>query len=138
MWFCGVFDGFAKPKDPFQRAMAVKGWATAAGFQWKSFDQAIRHLKSEVDEFRQTVVRQESPARQLDELGDVLFITTSLAQMQRLSPNNALNHASNKFIHRFQTMENIAEERKLDLKSLNNKQWRHLWNMAKRRIQKEV
>lgn len=125
---------FARTKEIHERTNRVK---FDAGYGWGKFPNMLRHLHSEVREFGETVMRGEPPARQLDELGDVLYISSLMAARQQLDPEAALHHAADKFINRYQIMEQIAQAKHGSpaLSHLSATERKQLWNEAKRRLQ---
>lgn len=142
----GTFDGFpaAGQMDVFSRAIEARRRSRAMGFDaatgWERFDGIYRHLQSEMREFAQTVRNHESPQRQLDEMGDVLYVATQLADSQGVSPRAALDHATDKFTARLRTVEAIAAERwpGRPVTTLKKQEWRSLWKTAKSRLDTTV
>ena len=56
--------------------------------------------------------------------------------MQTLSkdPDSIIRKANNKFIKRFNEMENIVEDKNIKWHDLNEKQFLNLWDKAKKNI----
>lgn len=142
----GLFHGFpqAGQQDAFSRAIAARSHSRAVGFDaatgWERFDGIYQHLQSEVDEFAETVRNHESPKRQLDEMGDVLYVATQLADFQGINPAEALDHGTDKFVRRLKTIEDIVHEHWGDreLSDLKKEEWRSLWKTAKSRLETTI
>ena len=66
-----------------------------------------------------------------EELGDLFFTILNLTRHLKLDPDQTIRKANNKFIHRFNTMENILEQTNLKWHDLNKADFEELWNKAK-------
>ncbi len=142
----GPFDAFpaAGQMDVFSRAIEARRRSRMLGFDaatgWERFDGIYRHLQSEIREFAQTVRNHESPQRQLDEMGDVLYVATQLADSQGIPPQAALEHATDKFTRRLRMVSAVATEQwpGRELNTLKKQEWRSLWKTAKSRLDTTV
>ncbi|MFM8908345.1 MAG: MazG nucleotide pyrophosphohydrolase domain-containing protein, partial [Actinomycetota bacterium] len=65
------------------------------------------------------------------ELGDVLFSVVNVARKLGLDAETALRDASDKFITRFKTVQQLATQRGIDMTSSNLAQLDALWDEAK-------
>jgi XTP/dITP diphosphohydrolase len=110
-------------------AFKVSERAVAEGFEWPDFESLWACVLSEHDEFL-SEKRQATPSteRLEDELGDILFTTVNLARYHKIHPEVALHRATQKFITRYQTMEDLAEA---PLDSLSFEDLDALWCRAK-------
>ena len=72
-----------------------------------------------------------------DELGDLFFTLISLSRHLNLDPDQTLKKANQKFIKRFNKMENIIEDKKLKWHNLKAVNFKNLWNNAKRLINED-
>lgn len=110
------------------RALKVSKKAVSQGFEWPDFESLWACVMSEYDEFRQALA-SGAPFEDLeDELGDILFATVNLARYQGIDPEVALAKATQKFIRRYQTMEQLSD------KPLSEQPFETLdalWNQAK-------
>lgn len=117
--------------DRLQKDTLKIGYDTKTG--WDKYPPMVAHLRSEIDEFEETLVNKESKARQQDELGDVLYIASMLGFRTGLSPKKALDDAVDKYITRFHAMQDIIREEmnNIPLTQVTGKQWKNLWKAAK-------
>ncbi|HKT07704.1 MAG TPA: MazG nucleotide pyrophosphohydrolase domain-containing protein, partial [Gemmatimonadaceae bacterium] len=67
-----------------------------------------------------------------DELGDLLFAVVNLCRRANVHAAVALDRANQKFVRRFEAMEQIAAERGVALASLDLDALDALWNEVKR------
>ena len=66
-----------------------------------------------------------------EEIGDLLFAVANLARMCGVNAEEALYNTNNKFVDRFEKMENLATENGQNLALLNISEKIELWNKAK-------
>ena len=64
-------------------------------------------------------------------MGDLVFSTVNVARMLDIDPEFAVNYTIDKFINRFQYIEENASNRNLDLKDMSLAEMDALWNESK-------
>ena len=69
-----------------------------------------------------------------EEAGDLLLTVTSLCRKLGCKSENALNRATDKFIDRFEKIENEVIEEKLDINSLSMDELDSIWDKNKKKI----
>lgn len=67
----------------------------------------------------------------LEEIGDLTFSVVNVARFLDIDPENALNYTIDKFIKRFEFIEQKARERNRDMNDMTLKEMDELWNEAK-------
>lgn len=88
---------------------AQKVGKKAPFFDFADADAVIAKLREETDEV-EAAVRGGATDEIEEEIGDLLLTVTSLARQVGIDSELALTHAVNKFIDRFETVENEAEK----------------------------
>ena len=78
--------------------------AAKVGFDWPDIDGAFEKFEEEWAEFR-AEIKSGSKIGQMDELGDVLFTIVNISRFLKLSPEEAIIHANQKFKSRFTFVE---------------------------------
>ena len=116
------------------RAQKVQSRAAKAGFDYDGLEGAFTEMEDEVAELWQAI-ESKKQADIEDELGDLLFAVVNVARFAKTDAEEAIGHATDKFIDRFRLVEAIATERGLDLKTLSLDDLTALWNEAKRKLQ---
>lgn len=106
--------------------------AAKAGFDWPDIEGAFKKFEEEWQEFQEEV-REGQADRQLDELGDVLFTIVNVARFLKLSPEEAMWHANEKFKYRFQYVERCVREGSGDFASYSLDELEEFWQQAKRK-----
>ncbi|MBD8016768.1 bifunctional methyltransferase/pyrophosphohydrolase YabN [Planococcus wigleyi] len=110
--------------------------AAKVGFSWPNAAGAWDKFHEELQEFQQEVAKG-SKARQLDELGDLLFTLVNLARFFDLSPEEAMMQANRKFQTRFRYVEQQVEEGTGNFSDYTLEQLDEFWNQAKLLARKE-
>lgn len=130
-----LLDEEYRASSALQTAYNYQKRAAKVGFDWPDVDGAWDKFIEEWQEFRQEVTKGSNASR-LDEFGDVLFTLVNLARFYKLSPEEAMLHANEKFARRFGYVE---EQVKISGKSFSDftlEQLDAFWNEAKR-LEKE-
>ncbi|HUJ79681.1 MAG TPA: nucleoside triphosphate pyrophosphohydrolase [Nitrospiria bacterium] len=90
------------------RAHQVQAKAARVGFDWPGPRPVLAKVEEEWRELTEAIDGQPR-SRQEEELGDLLFAAVNLARHLRCDPESALHRATQRFIDRFQRMEQLAE-----------------------------
>jgi len=108
-------------------SQALQRRAGTVGFQWPDVARVLEKLVEELEELSKV----EDTAARRDEMGDVLFVLTSVARSLDVDAEEALRLAARKFRERFTRMEALAQERGRDLAQLSLSEMESLWQEAK-------
>lgn len=109
------------------RAQKVQESAAKTGFDWETFSPVLDKLREEVEEFS---VAETAEDRE-EEFGDLLFAAVNAARFTGIQPEIALHKGVDKFIRRFGQMEELANEKGLDLSKLSLQKMDSLWDEVK-------
>jgi XTP/dITP diphosphohydrolase len=74
--------------------------------------------------------------QQEEEFGDLLFSLVNYARFIDLSPESALSKTNQKFIRRFQLMEELIQQDLMDIKNMDLEQMDQYWDKAKISLKK--
>lgn len=110
--------------------------AAKVGFSWPNAAGAWDKFHEELQEFQQEVAKG-SKARQLDELGDLLFTLVNIARFFDLSPEEAMMQANRKFQTRFNYVEQQVKKGTGNFSDYTLEQLDKFWNQAKLLARKE-
>ncbi len=111
------------------RAEKVQKKARKAGFDWDDPTGPMDKLNEELAEL-QTAVAEGSNIE--EELGDLLFAAVNLSRFLNVDCENALNAATDKFIRRFATVEQLARAKGCAMESMTLAELDALWAQAKK------
>ena len=110
------------------RAEKVQKKAKKAGFDWPEVSGALDKLSEETEELCQAI---QEAGNVEEELGDVLFAAVNVARFVHSDPEDALNRATDKFISRFQKVEQAARDQGRRLEEMTLEEMDKLWEQAK-------
>lgn len=113
------------------RSEKVQHRAAKCGFDYPDVNGAVQDLESEIVELKEAL-REQDYNHIEEELGDVLFSAVNVSRFVKTDAEESLSKACNKFIARFQKLEQLARERGLDLNKQTFAQLDELWREAKK------
>ena len=113
------------------RADKVQKKAAKVGFDWDNAEGAFQKVSEELDELKMAVANDDKENIH-EELGDLLFSVVNVSRFINVDSEEALTGATDKFIDRFSTVERLAEEKGVDMKSTDLETLDKLWDLAKK------
>ncbi|HRE61793.1 MAG TPA: nucleoside triphosphate pyrophosphohydrolase [Micropepsaceae bacterium] len=113
------------------RAEKLTRRASRVGFDWKTPAKVLDKLREEVSEFAQTIENSDDHAAREDEFGDILFVLANYARLYGIDPEKALRSTNDKFVRRFQFIEQQLEKEGVPLADAGLERMDLLWNEAK-------
>ena len=111
---------------------AQKVGKKASCFDFPDSASVYLKLQEEIDEVREAEALGD-PEKLKEEMGDVLLTVTSLARKLGVDCEEALYHATNKFIDRFEAVENAVTEDGKEMQDLSMADLDVIWDKVKRR-----
>ena len=126
-----VLSGVPSGLPSIVKAYRIQEKARNVGFEWDDASGAWDKLLEEIDELKAELDRGDHDLAEA-ELGDLLFACINVARMNGLSPDNALERTNQKFIRRFNYVEESAIASGRNLKEMTLEEMDALWDEAKR------
>ncbi|MGE0174400.1 MAG: nucleoside triphosphate pyrophosphohydrolase [Oligoflexales bacterium] len=115
-----------------QAAMIGK-FSSKVDFDWKDSNEVFNHFRSEVDELTVEMKKKERSKELLaDELGDVFFTLVQLCRHLDIDPETSFLAANQKFIRRFEKMQEAAGKKNKLFADLSRSEKEDLWNAVKK------
>jgi tetrapyrrole methylase family protein/MazG family protein len=111
---------------------AQKVGKKAACFDFGSAEEVYAKLDEEIAEVKAAAAAGD-PEAVAEELGDLLLTVTSLARKLGVKSEEALFHATNKFIDRFEQVEQAVLEQGGDMESMTMPELDAIWDSIKHR-----
>ena len=112
------------------RAQKLQKKAAKEGFDWDQINDVFDKLDEEISEFKEAVLKKKSIDIQ-NEIGDILFVITNIAKFHKIDAEEALRSTNNKFIKRFQYIEQKLEGKGKTLKDSSLEEMERYWQEAK-------
>lgn len=119
-----------KSMPALMRSFKVQEKAAKVGFDWDSPEGAISKVSEELQEFLD-VYKSENNGKIIEELGDLLFAVVNVCRFYDVIPEFALHSCTEKFIRRFQYVEETALESGKKFSDMTLSEMDELWEKAK-------
>ena len=126
-----VLSGVPSGLPSIVKAYRIQEKARNVGFEWDDASGAWDKLLEEIEELKVELDHGNHDLAEA-ELGDLLFACINVARMNGLSPDNALERTNQKFIRRFNYVEEHAIAQGNNLKDMTLEAMDALWDEAKR------
>lgn len=126
-----VLSGVPDALPSLIKAYRIQDKARNVGFDWKEKEDVWDKVHEELEELKAELAKgdKENSTR---ELGDFLFSVINAARLYKLNPDNALEMTNQKFIHRFNYVEDHSLKQGKSLKDMTLEEMDKLWDEAKR------
>lgn len=109
---------------------AEKVGKKAKCFDFADEDEVVEKIHEEMAELRVASVAGDADACE-EEVGDLLLSITSLCRQLSIDPEVALNRATDKFIRRFELLENAVTAEGKTMENLSSEELNRIWNENK-------
>ena len=126
-----VLSGVPDALPSLIKAYRIQDKARNVGFDWKEKEDVWDKVYEELEELKVELAKgdKENSTR---ELGDFLFSVINAARLYKLNPDNALETTNQKFIRRFNYVEDYSLKQGKSLKDMTLEEMDKLWDEAKR------
>ena len=126
-----VLSGVPDALPSLIKAYRIQDKARNVGFDWKEKEDVWDKVHEELEELKAELAKgdKENSTR---ELGDFLFSVINAARLYKLNPDNALEMTNQKFIRRFNYVEDHSLKQGKSLKNMTLEEMDKLWDEAKR------
>ncbi|MBO4503583.1 MAG: nucleoside triphosphate pyrophosphohydrolase [Bacteroidales bacterium] len=124
-----VLGGVPKSAPSLVKAYRIQEKANGVGFDWHNAGEVWEKVQEELEEFK--VEAEKQSEKMEDEFGDVLFALVNYARFMKINPDDALEKTNQKFIRRFQYVEEQAKNSGRKLTDLSLEQMEAYWQQAK-------
>ena len=125
-----VLSGVPHSLPSLIKAYRIQDKARNVGFDWKEKEDVWDKVQEELEELKVELAKgdKENSTR---ELGDFIFSVINAARLYKLNPDNALEKTNQKFIRRFNYVEDHSLKQGKNLKDMSLEEMDKLWNEAK-------
>jgi XTP/dITP diphosphohydrolase len=125
-----VLSGVPDALPSLIKAYRIQDKARNVGFDWKDRHDVWKKVREELDELEEEL-NKEDKERSTAELGDFLFSVINAARLYHLNPDNALERTNQKFIRRFNYVEEHSIKMGKPLTEMSLEEMDALWEEAK-------
>jgi MazG family protein len=113
------------------RAQKVQSKVARVNFDWTEVRDVIAKVEEEIHEIKHAVLEQDRKSIE-NEIGDLLFAAVNLARKCKLDAETALQAATDKFVGRFNRLENELNARGKKLGDVDLAEMDAIWNGIKK------
>ena len=125
-----VLSGVPKSLPALVKAIRIQEKAKQVGFEWDQKEQVFEKIQEELGEL-QDAVSANDPRQIEEEMGDVLFSLINYARFLNTDADLALERTNQKFMKRFQQMEELAQQEGKQLQNMSLDEMDAIWNRIK-------
>lgn len=126
-----VLEGVPASLPSIAKAHRIQDKARNAGFDWDQKEDVWTKVKEEINEV-ETEISQMNSDKMEAEFGDLFFSLINASRLYKVNPDNALERTNQKFINRFNYIEQKAKEQGQNLKDMTLAEMDTLWEEAKK------
>jgi len=112
------------------RAQKTQSKVARVNFDWTGLGDVIAKVEEEIQELKQAILEQNRKSIE-DEAGDLLFAVVNLARKCKLDAESALQGATDKFVARFNRLEDELQLRGKKLGNVDLAEMDKIWNQIK-------
>ena len=131
-----VLSGVPNSLPSLIKAYRIQDKARNVGFDWKEKEDVWEKVQEELEELKVELAKGNKE-NSTQELGDFLFSVINAARLYKLNPDNALEKTNQKFIRRFNYVEDHSLKQGKNLKDMSLEEMDKLWDEAKLQEKKE-
>ena len=113
------------------RAQKIQKRAGKVGFDFESIEAPLQKLNEEHAELLEAIDTGDKE-KITEEYGDLLFTMVNISRFLKIDSEEALQKASDKFIKRFEAVEDAADKKGKDMKEMSLKELDALWDDVKK------
>lgn len=125
-----VLSGVPNSLPSLIKAYRIQDKARNVGFDWKEKEDVWDKVQEELEELKVELAKGDKE-NSIQELGDFIFSVINAARLYKLNPDNALEKTNQKFIRRFNYVEDHSLKQGKNLKDMSLEEMDKLWDEAK-------
>jgi len=126
-----VLEGVPSSLPSIPKAHRIQDKARNAGFDWNQKEEVWPKVEEEMNELKQEIHAMDKDRIEA-EFGDLFFSLINAARLYKIDPDNALERTNQKFIQRFNYIEQQAKKIGKSLKEMTLDEMEVYWQEAKK------
>lgn len=127
-------DGMPENLPALMRAHKIGIKAALMGFDWNNISEVFEKLNEEIAELKEAIIRQDTNKIE-EEIGDTIFAICNVARFMKTDPEQALRKTNEKFIQRFNYIEDMLNKEGKSFADVNLDYLDSLWQESKKYIE---
>ncbi|MCH5328888.1 MAG: nucleoside triphosphate pyrophosphohydrolase [Coprobacter sp.] len=127
-----VLEGVPSALPALVKAYRIQDKARNVGFDWEKPEEVWDKVYEEFGELKAEIDHMDKDKTEA-EFGDLLFSLINAARLYKINPENALERTNQKFIRRFNYLEQKTIQQGRDLKTMTLQEMDEIWNEAKKK-----
>ena len=127
-----VLEGVPSALPALIKAYRIQDKARNVGFDWEEKSQVWDKVFEEFGELKNEIENM-NPDNMENEFGDLFFSLINAARLYDINPENALEHTNQKFIRRFNYLEQETLQKGKNLKDMSLAEMDAIWDEAKQK-----
>ncbi len=128
-----LLEGVPKHLPALLRAQRIQEKVSRVGFDWQDAQRAFEKVEEELQEVKARLKDQDTEGLQ-QEFGDLLFALVNVLRLLGIVAEDALQQTNDRFIERFQYIEQQAAEQGRSLQAMSLEEMDQLWEQAKQHL----
>jgi len=132
-----VLSGVPSGLPSLIKAYRIQEKARNVGFDWQDKGDVWAKVREELDEL-ETELKAEDNEKSSQELGDFIFSVINAARLYKLNPDTSLEKTNQKFINRFNYVEEHSIRQGKPLTEMTLEEMDGLWNEAKEKEKENI
>ncbi|WP_077620161.1 nucleoside triphosphate pyrophosphohydrolase [Bacillus sinesaloumensis] len=125
-----ILDDVTKGLPGLMKAVQYQKKAAKVGFDWDAVEPMWDKVFEEIHEYKEAVAENNQEAA-VREFGDILFALANIARFYNFDPEEAIAMTNQKFLSRFQFIENVLNEQGLKIEEQTLEALDAIWERAK-------
>ena len=126
-----ILDGVPKELPALFKAYRIQEKASKVGFDWKEEKPVYQKILEEIEELKKNINSVAAHSEIEDEFGDVLFSIVNYSRFLKINPEDALRKTIEKFITRFNKIEDYAKSTNKKLEDMGSDEMDEIWSASK-------
>lgn len=127
-----VLEGVPATLPALVKAHRIQDKVRNVGFDWEKREQVWDKVKEEYSELMAEIDHMDQDKIE-NEFGDLFFSLVNAGRLYKINPENALERTNQKFIRRFNYLEQATIQKGIDLKSMTLAEMDAIWDEAKKK-----
>lgn len=127
----GVLSGVPSSLPTLIKAHRLQEKVSHLGFDWDESKAAWAKVEEEMQELQANVVENKDHSLIVEEFGDLLFSLVNYSRFLAVNPDSALEKTNQKFIRRFEYLEQAVKQAGKDLREMSLAEMDVYWQQAK-------